>query len=116
MATNTNVTVVDLMPVGGPLSGYKIGYIDSGAKAAQNDTWTVTNASVIMLAHVSDDSAGTLDACTISSNVITLTDTKAIEKVRDILLKDSTYVKRENKINIQKELEQGKEIIEKHFK
>jgi hypothetical protein len=74
MATNVNVTAKEVAPLGGASNaGWKIGYIDSGAKAAQNDTWTVVNASAIMLAHVSDDSAGTLDACTISSNVITLT-------------------------------------------
>jgi len=74
MATNTNVVAKNISPLGGTGNkGWKLGYVDSAAKAAQNDTWTVTNASEIMLAHVSDDSAGTMDACTISSNVITLT-------------------------------------------
>jgi len=72
--TNVNVTVQELAPLGGNTNaGWKIGFVDSGAKAAQNDTWTVTNASEIAQAWVADDSAGTLDACTISSNVITLT-------------------------------------------
>jgi len=72
--TNVNVAAVELVPLGGSTSaGWKLGFIDSGAKAAQNDTWTVTNASEIATVLVADDSAGTLDACTISSNVITLT-------------------------------------------
>lgn len=72
--TNVNVTAVEASPLGGASNGgYKLGVIDSAAKAAQNDTWTVSNASAIKFAHVSDDSAGTMDACTISGNVITLT-------------------------------------------
>ena len=50
------------------------GLIKSGVGfAAQNDTWTVTNASVIAVCIAIDDSAGTLDANTISTNVVTLT-------------------------------------------
>ena len=71
---NVNVTAVEAAPLGGATnSGMKIGYIDSGTKVAQNDTWTVSNAKSVVLALVADDSAGTLDACTISTNVITLT-------------------------------------------
>ena len=73
-ATNTNVTAVELAPLGGATnSGIKVGYVDSAAKAAQNDTWTVTNASSVVMAVVTDDSAGTADAVTISGNVLTLT-------------------------------------------
>lgn len=72
--TNVNVTAKEIRPLGGiDNEGYKLGIIDSGAKAAQNDTWTVKNASDVSMAVVTDDSAGTLDACTISDNVITLT-------------------------------------------
>jgi len=74
MATNTNVAATELKPLGGITNdGIKVGFIDSAAKAAQNDTWTVTNASLVLMAVVTDDSAGTLDACTISTNVVTLT-------------------------------------------
>jgi hypothetical protein len=73
-ATNTNVVAVEPSPLGGASNaGMRIGYIDSGAKAAQNDTWTVTNASVVLMAIVTDDSAGTADAVTIAANVLTLT-------------------------------------------
>jgi hypothetical protein len=72
--TNTNVTAGRLAELGGATnSGVKIGFVDSGAKAAQNDTWTVKNAKLVLAAFVADDSAGTMDACTISTNVITLT-------------------------------------------
>lgn len=72
--TNVNVSVVELNPNGSATNaGWKEGYIDSAAKAAQNDTWTVKNASEVMQAIVTDDSAGTLDAVTISTNVLTLT-------------------------------------------
>mgnify|MGYP003974797745 CR=1 FL=1 len=72
--TNANVTAGRLAELGGASnSGVKIGFVDSGAKAAQNDTWTVKNASEVLAAYVHDDSAGTMDACTISTNVITMT-------------------------------------------
>jgi hypothetical protein len=74
MATNTNVTAGRLAELGGATnSGVKIGFVDSGAKAAADDTWTVKNAKLVLAAFVADDSAGTMDACTISTNVITLT-------------------------------------------
>ena len=73
-ATNVNVVAERIAELGAASNkGWKVGIIDSAAKAAQNDTWTVTNASEIIMVVVTDDSAGTLDACTISSNVITLT-------------------------------------------
>jgi|GEM_PF-2758757 len=74
MATNTNIAAVPLYPVGGTTNeGYKIAVIDSGAKAAQNDTWTITNASSIVWAGITLDATGAAEAHTISSNVITLT-------------------------------------------
>ena len=74
MATNTNVNVNQVAVLGGANNdGVKIGYIDSAAKAAQNDTWTLKNVSEIKFIVVTDDSAGTADDVTISSNVVTLT-------------------------------------------
>lgn len=73
-ATNTNVVAVEVAPLAGATnSGYKVGFIDSAAKAAQNDTLTVTNADAIAWAGISNDGAGTFDAVTIATNVITLT-------------------------------------------
>ncbi|MBT3582783.1 hypothetical protein HN510_03110 [Candidatus Woesearchaeota archaeon] len=54
--TNANVTAGRLAELGGASnSGVKIGFVDSGAKAAQNDTWTVKNASEVLAAYVHDD-------------------------------------------------------------
>ena len=72
--TNTNVTAGRVAELGGASnSGLKIGFVDSAAKAAQNDTWTVKNATTVVAAFVHDDSAGTMDAVTISANALTLT-------------------------------------------
>jgi hypothetical protein len=72
--TNTNVTAKPVYPVGGSTNdGYILGYIDSGAKAAQNDTWTVTNASKVLLAWPTLDATGAAETHTIATNVITLT-------------------------------------------
>jgi len=74
MATNTNVVAEEVMPLGGASNaGKKLGFIDSAAKAAQNDTWTVTNATTVHLCIPIDDSDGLLGIPTISTNVITLT-------------------------------------------
>ncbi len=71
---NVNVTAGRLAEVGlATNAGIKLGLVDSATKAAQNDTWTVKNATTVLVAFVSDDSAGTLDAVTISGNVLTLT-------------------------------------------
>jgi len=73
-ATNTDLAAVELSPNGGITNaGYKLGYIDSGAKAAQNDTWTVTNADKVLLAWPTLDATGAAETHTISGNVITLT-------------------------------------------
>lgn len=74
MATNTNLTAEEIYPqAGSNLKGWKLGWIDSGAKAAQNDTWTVTNASEVKAAWPTLDATGAAETHTISANVITLT-------------------------------------------
>ncbi len=74
MATNTNVTAGRLAELGGATnSGIKIGFVDSGAKAAQNDTWTVKNAKTVLAAFLVTDADGVADPVTISTNVLTLT-------------------------------------------
>ena len=75
-ATNTNVVAVDVLPQAGSNNeGLRFGFIDSGAKAAANDTWTVTNATSIAMIIPVDDSDGLLGIATISTNVVTLTST-----------------------------------------
>ena len=72
--TNVNVNVVRLSPNGGTTNaGFREGFIDSGAKAAQNDTWTVKNATEVKLAWPTLDATGAAEPHTISGNVITLT-------------------------------------------
>ena len=72
--TNTNVEVVELYPNGGITNaGYKLGYISAADKAAQNDTWTVKNATNVLMASATLDATGAAEPHTISANVITLT-------------------------------------------
>ena len=78
MTTNTNVTAERLLELGGASnSGVKIGFIDSEAFAAQNDTWTVTNASEVIWCSCTVDADGVANPATIATNVITLTGTTA---------------------------------------
>ena len=72
--TNVNVTAGRLAELGGATNaGIKIGFVDSGAKAAAGDTWTVKNATTVLYASICDDSDGSPSVPTISTNVITLT-------------------------------------------
>ena len=74
MASNVNAAVEDIAPLGGTNSkGYRIGYLNSATKAAQNDTVTITNAKVVEFAALSLDATGTSQTLTISGNVITIT-------------------------------------------
>ena len=60
---NVNVVATELAPIGGSTnSGLKIGFVDSKAKAAQKDTWTVTNAKSIVACHIHNDASGTVDS------------------------------------------------------
>jgi len=77
-ATNTDVYAVELVPLGGATSsGVKIGYLVTGAKAAQNDTLTVKNAKTVHTAFLQISASGADEPNTISANVITLTSATA---------------------------------------
>lgn len=72
--TNTNLIAVEILPQAGSNNkGWKLGLVDSGAKAAQNDTWTITNASEVIVAWPTLDATGAAETHTIATNVITLT-------------------------------------------
>ncbi len=74
MATNTNLVAVEILPqAGSNLKGWKLGWVDSGAKAAQNDTWTITNASAVKAAWPTLDATGAAETHTIATNIVTLT-------------------------------------------
>jgi len=72
-ATNVNATVIPI-GIGGNVEGYKMGWLVGVAKAAQNDTITVTNAKIV-LGPLLRTAAGVLETCTVTgtSNVITCT-------------------------------------------
>ena len=74
-ATNTNVNVVNVgSQIGSNKNGYKFGFIDSGAKAAQNDTWTIKNINqLVAVVCATLDATGAAEPFTVSGNIITLT-------------------------------------------
>ena len=69
---NVNIAAEQLIPYGDN-KGRKKGIIVTVAKAAQNDTVTVTNAKSIVFAAPQTISSGAADTYTVSTNVITLT-------------------------------------------
>ena len=70
---NVNATVTDLAPIGGATNaGYKIGLLGSTARAAQNDTITITNASEVVIALLRDTD-DTPETQTYATNVLTMT-------------------------------------------
>jgi len=72
--TNVNAVVKEIAPLSGAtLGGYKLGWLVASAKAAQNDTVTITNASLIDTAFLQISASGASEANTISTNVITAT-------------------------------------------
>ena len=71
--TNVNTTVIELFPLGGATnSGLRLGYLVSTARAALNDTITITNASEVLWASLKDTDE-TFETATYATNVITLT-------------------------------------------
>lgn len=76
--TNVNATVVQLSPIGGATNaGIKTGLLASTAKAAQNDTVTITNAKSVSHAELQIVASGAAEPHTISGNIITLTSATA---------------------------------------
>jgi hypothetical protein len=71
-AANTNVTPIRI-GLGGNTIGLKMGVILTGAKAAQNDTWTVIGATKVERADITVIATGASETYTIADNVITLT-------------------------------------------
>jgi len=76
--TNVNATVERVFPqAGAGNDGLKVGFLNSVAKAAQNDTVTITNATTVEWANLTTDADGVADPVTISTNVLTLTSATA---------------------------------------
>jgi hypothetical protein len=72
--TDVDIAVKEICPLGGAtLGGYKLGWLVATAKAAQNDTVTITNASYVDTAFLQITATGAAEANTKSTNVITCT-------------------------------------------
>lgn len=72
--TNVNVAAEQLLPLAGAdNAGWRLGYVDSVAKAAQNDTFTVTNASEVLVLSIVHDATGAFETHTVSGAVVTMT-------------------------------------------
>ena len=86
--TNVNKAAVEIIPqAGSDNNGNKLVLIDSVAKAAQNDTVTVTNANSIQVISAIDDTTGAFEAHTVSGNVITMTSATTGAKTLTLLIK-----------------------------
>jgi len=71
---NVNTTVTEILPQAGSNgSGWKLGFLDTATKAAQDDTVTITNASLVIFAGISIDATGASETNTLTTNVITCT-------------------------------------------
>ena len=71
---DVKISTDQLLPqAGSDSSGRKFAFIDSVAKATQNDTITLVSESTIEYAVISIDATGTSETHTISGNEITLT-------------------------------------------
>jgi hypothetical protein len=70
---NVNTTVTPISAVVTNLEGWKLGFLASATKAAQNDTVTITNATEIKHVSVTLDATGAAESSTKATNVITLT-------------------------------------------
>jgi len=72
--TNVDIaTTIELPQTSLDGGGYKIDYVNGATKAAQNDTITITGATTVEWALLTDDTTGAVDEVTLSTNVITLT-------------------------------------------
>jgi len=85
--TNTNAVVKEIAPLGGAtLGGYKLGWLVATAKVAQNDTVTITNASLVDTAFLQITSTGAAEANTKSTNVITCTSATTGAEVQGLII------------------------------
>ena len=85
---NVNVSAEQIYPQAGSDSqGRKLGLIDSVAKAAQNDTVTVKNATSVQVLSCIHDATGAHETHTVSGNVITLTSATTGAKTIQVLYK-----------------------------
>ena len=85
---NVNAAAVDIYPQAGADSqGRKVGFVDSIAKASQNDTVTITNASSVQVLSIIDDTTGAFETHTVATNVVTMTSATTGAKTLMVLYK-----------------------------
>lgn len=71
---NVNAAVEQMAEAGlTSRNGFKLGWLASTTKAAQNDTITITNAAKVTFAQLQIASTGVADTATVATNVITCT-------------------------------------------
>ena len=86
-ATNTNANVIEITPLSGAtLDGYKLGWLVATAKAAPDDTITITNASVVHSAFLQAADTGADESNTKSANIITLTKAVTTADVQGLII------------------------------
>jgi hypothetical protein len=72
--TNVNAATTQVSPLGGALNdGTRLVYLASTAKAAQNDTVTITGVTTVVKAFLQIVATGAAEPYTVSGNVITCT-------------------------------------------
>ena len=72
--TNVTASVTQVSPIDGSFNdGTRLVYLDTTAKAAQNDTVTIANATTVVWADLQIAATGAQEAYTVSGNVITCT-------------------------------------------
>jgi hypothetical protein len=84
--TNVNKAAKAVVPNGGSSNdGYRLGIIDSVAKAAQNDTFTVTNAKSVRVLSLIINETGAFETHTVSGNVVTMTSSTTGRTVKALI-------------------------------
>ena len=85
--TNVNASVVRIYPSTATNSaGVKYGYFVATAKAAQNDTITLTNVKTIIDANLRVATTGVAESYTMATNVLTCTSATGSTTIRGIVV------------------------------
>ena len=72
--TNVTTSATSVAPIGGAMNdGARLVFLDTTAKAAQNDTVTISGCSSDLWADLQIAATGAQEPYTVSNNVITLT-------------------------------------------
>ena len=83
--TTTSLTAKGI-GISGNDDGVKMWAVDSVTKPLTNDRIKIVNASTVITAILVTDSAGAVEPCTISSNIITLTSANEADHVSGVIV------------------------------